>query len=380
MNAPLTTKPDAQQNYLKNELYTLIQQDPGIFEFIQSGSLDGLWYWDIEKPENEWMSPRFWETLGYAPSEKAHLASEWQDIIFQEDLATALVNFKEHCQNPDHPYDQIVRYRHRNGSTVWIRCRGMAVRDDNGRPLRMLGAHTDVTELKLAELRLAEKNDELLKYSYAISHDLKGPIGNAGLGLKLIEENFSAGLDPMAKTLLSQMTDTMSRMITVIDGLHNIAVVDGLESDSETFSLGALLETVKQDLQQDISQSNGHITLDSDGDITATKVLCTQVLYNLVQNALKYRKPEVAPQINIGLGETPSHWQVTVIDNGLGIAPQHHEKIFEFLKRLHANHEIAGSGLGLSFCKKAVSRLGGTLKLESAENCGAIFSFTIAKP
>ena len=53
MNAPLTTKPDAQQNYLKNELYTLIQQDPGIFEFIQSGSLDGLWYWDVEKPEND---------------------------------------------------------------------------------------------------------------------------------------------------------------------------------------------------------------------------------------------------------------------------------------------------------------------------------------
>ncbi len=151
------------ENYLKNELYNLIKEDSSIFEFIQSGSLDGIWYWDLEKPENEWMSPKFWETLGYNPEDKKNLASEWQNLIFQEDLNIAAKNMEKHLADPNHPYDQIVRYRHKNGSTVWIRCRGMAIRGKNGKPLRMLGAHTDITELKNAENEISRLKEEYEK-------------------------------------------------------------------------------------------------------------------------------------------------------------------------------------------------------------------------
>jgi len=149
--------------YLKNELYNLINNDTGIFEFIQSGSLDGIWYWDLENPKFEWMSPKFWETLGFNPAEKKHLASEWQDIIFQEDLKLAIENFEKHCADPNHPYDQIVRYKHKNGSTVWIRCRGLAIRDKNGKAIRMLGAHTDITDLKETEKEISRLTKEYEK-------------------------------------------------------------------------------------------------------------------------------------------------------------------------------------------------------------------------
>ena len=149
--------------YLKNELYDLINNDTGIFEFIQSGSLDGIWYWDLENPKFEWMSPKFWETLGFNPAEKKHLASEWQDIIFQEDLKLAIENFEKHCVDPNHPYDQIVRYKHKNGSTVWIRCRGLAIRDKNGKAIRMLGAHTDITDLKETEKEISRLTKEYEK-------------------------------------------------------------------------------------------------------------------------------------------------------------------------------------------------------------------------
>lgn len=152
-----------EDNYLKNELYDLIKTDTGIFDFIQSGSLDGIWYWDIENPENEWMSPKFWETLGYDPQEKKHFASEWQDIIFQEDLKLAIENLEKHCADPNHPYDQIVRYRHASGSTIWIRCRGLAIRDQNGKPLRMLGAHLDITALKENEKVISRLTSEYEK-------------------------------------------------------------------------------------------------------------------------------------------------------------------------------------------------------------------------
>ncbi len=145
-----------KENYLKKELYDLIQSDHQIFDFLQSGSLDGVWYWDLENIENEWMSPKFWETLGYNPEEMKHKSSEWQDIIFDEDLKKATDNFMKHCEDPTHPYDQIVRYKHKNGSTIWIRCRGLAIRDKTSKPIRMLGAHTDITQIKLLEEKLLE--------------------------------------------------------------------------------------------------------------------------------------------------------------------------------------------------------------------------------
>jgi PAS domain S-box-containing protein len=149
-----------QDNYLKKELYELIKADESIFDFIQESSLDGLWYWDLENPENEWMNPRFWTVLGYNPAEKPHKSSAWQHIINQDDLVTATENFAKHCENPKHPYDQIVRYTHKSGATVWIRCRGMAIRDKNGKPIRMLGAHHDITNLKTKEIELNQAKEK----------------------------------------------------------------------------------------------------------------------------------------------------------------------------------------------------------------------------
>lgn len=150
-------------NYLKKELYELVQTDPMIFEFIQSGLLDGLWYWDLEQPENEWMSPKFWETLGYNPEGKAHLAKEWQDLVFEEDLEIAVDMFHKHCQDAHYPYDQVVRYFHRDGSTVWMRCRGLAIRDASGQPKRMLGANTNITDLKVVEKNMSRLTREYQK-------------------------------------------------------------------------------------------------------------------------------------------------------------------------------------------------------------------------
>lgn len=142
------------RHYLKQELYELIRSDEDTFEFLQRVSLDGLWYWDLENPEHEWMNPAFWETLGIDPATMQHLASEWQHLINQEDLATALDNFHKHLADPDHPYDQVVRYRHADGSTVWVRCRGRAIRDASGKPLRMLGAHHNITTQMEMEQRI----------------------------------------------------------------------------------------------------------------------------------------------------------------------------------------------------------------------------------
>lgn len=147
------------KHYLKQELYKLIQTDISYFEFIQNSSLDGIWYWDLEKPEDIWMSPKFWETLGYEPSEMKHLTSEWQHIIFADDLKVATDNFHKHLEDPNYPYDQIVRYKHKDGSTVWVRCRGIAIKDNNGIYTRMLGAHNDLTAIMNLQKELTQRDN-----------------------------------------------------------------------------------------------------------------------------------------------------------------------------------------------------------------------------
>ncbi len=144
-------------HYLQQELLELSQKDATILGFLLEGSLDGAWYWDLERPEHEWLSPRFWTTLGEDPSTKEHLAAEWQSLVFPEDFEAAKENLARHLEDPSHPYDQVVRYRRRDGSTVWIRCRGIAIRDESGKPRRMLGAHIDITEVMEAQAQIETK-------------------------------------------------------------------------------------------------------------------------------------------------------------------------------------------------------------------------------
>lgn len=152
-----SSKDLGHDHYLKQELERLIQTDPTMFEFFHAGVLDGIWYWDLNDVEHEWMSPRFWEVLGYDPAKKTHTVAEWQDIIFDDDLQVARRNYEKHLADPSHPYDQYVRYRHANGSTVWIRCRGMAIRDPEGNPIRFVGGHVDVTSLMSQQEQLLKE-------------------------------------------------------------------------------------------------------------------------------------------------------------------------------------------------------------------------------
>lgn len=149
-------------HYLRRELYERVRTDDSIFDFLQGGSLDGVWYWDLENPNQEWLSPRFKSLFGYEPDEMDHSPDWWQANIHPDDLALVLENFEKHKDDLEHLYDQIVRYRHRSGKTIWVRCRGLIIRDECGRPIRMLGAHTDVTSLKEAEVLLVE-NDNLYR-------------------------------------------------------------------------------------------------------------------------------------------------------------------------------------------------------------------------
>lgn len=158
-------------HYLKKELYGLVKTNSYIFDFIQEAALDGLWFWDLLDPDNVWMNSRYWTILGYDPEKMPHKVDSWQAIVFKEDLKNVYANFTAHAEDPSVPYDQIVRFKHKLGHTIWVRCRGVMLRDDQGKPVKMLGAHTDITDIK-------KKEEELKLQSAFFEHIIDG----TGLG------------------------------------------------------------------------------------------------------------------------------------------------------------------------------------------------------
>lgn len=138
----------ASLQYLK-ELALKIEETEKIKRAWIEDCSDGVWDWNLNR-DYEYMSPRFWEIFGYEPHEKEHHPSAWQNIIFAEDKEKALKIFKEHVESKGKvPYKMIVRYKHKNGHTVKVICRGEVIEwNEDGSPARMIGIHTDVTNMK----------------------------------------------------------------------------------------------------------------------------------------------------------------------------------------------------------------------------------------
>ena len=373
-------------NYLKAELTDLIQSDESTWNFIQQGSLDGIWYWDLEDPENEWMSPELWQLFGIDPATKEHSPDEWQDIIFPEDLALALKNFEAHCADPDCPYDQVVRYRHADGSIVWVRCRGLAIRDETGKPIRMLGAHTDLTAVKKSEenaregWRAAElANSELKSFAYSVSHDMKAPANTLKLLLDEMEHlGFGAEGDE-AKSILDMAQQTVARMQTQIDDILDYTSVIGLEPELEPLDLSKVAADAVAALQADILVANGEVKIGPLPWVNGAATQMNILFQNLISNGIKFRRKDVAPAVRIDADIDPVDGKVTVrfTDNGIGISEADQPRIFALFQRLHTRENFAGTGIGLPLCLRIAMIHKGTLEVASTPGEGTCFSLIL---
>jgi PAS domain S-box-containing protein len=373
-------------NYLKAELTDLIQSDESTWNFIQQGSLDGIWYWDLEDPENEWMSPELWQLFGIDPATKAHSPDEWQDIIFPEDLALALKNFEAHCADPDCPYDQVVRYRHADGSIVWVRCRGLAIRDETGKPIRMLGAHTDLTAVKKSEenaregWRAAElANSELKSFAYSVSHDMKAPANTLKLLLDEMEHLGFGAQGDEAKSILDMAQKTVARMQTQIDDILDYTSVIGLEPELEPLDLSKVAAEAVAALQADILVANGEVKIGPLPWVNGAATQMNILFQNLISNGIKFRRKDVAPAVRIDADIDPVDGKVTVrfTDNGIGISEADQPRIFALFQRLHTRENFAGTGIGLPLCLRIAMIHKGALEVASTPGEGTCFSLIL---
>ncbi|MEB3337253.1 MAG: ATP-binding protein, partial [Leptolyngbyaceae bacterium] len=232
-------------------------------------------------------------------------------------------------------------------------------------------------ELALLAQDLERSNAELKKFAYVASHDLQEPLNQVANFVQLLEMRYTDELDQDAKEFIGFAVDGVSLMQTLIDDVLVYSKVDLKGIEWELTEAEMALNQALNNLRGRIQETGAVITYDPMPTIVADGTQLMRLFQNLLGNAIKFKQPEVAPRIHVGVQRQEDAWLFSVQDNGIGIDPQFADRIFVIFQRLHTRDEYPGSGMGLAICKKIVECHRGRIWVESELGKGATFYFTI---
>ena len=221
---------------------------------------------------------------------------------------------------------------------------------------------------------LQQFNEELQQFAYVASHDLQEPLRTITSFTQLLANRYKGHLDEEADEFIGYIVSSSRRMSDLINGL--LAMVRLRKSgQSAPVSFDELLRQAEMSLQASIRESQAIVESDALPALVVDPIQFSQVLQNLISNAMKYRREE-PPRIKVSAQRDASNWIFSVTDNGRGFEQQFAERIFGLFQRLHAR-EVEGTGIGLSIARKVVERHGGRMWAESTEGVGSTFFFSL---
>lgn len=274
------------------------------------------------------------------------------------------------------PYDLEFRFVTATGRHRWIQTIAEPVFAD-GRVTRVVGNIIDMTERKLITAELQHKNGEMEHFLYTVSHDLRSPVITVKSFLALLAQDIAAGDEAQIAADIGYISGATDKMEQQLDALLQLSRVGREDSPPETLSLRRLIDDTMALLagplqQQQIAVRIAVTTRSLHGD----PLRLGQIWQNLIENAIKYMGDQPLPQIEVGEEQQGDETVFYVRDNGVGIAPEHGERIFHLFAQLDPGKP--GSGLGLALVKKIVERNGGRIWVESAgSGQGSCFFFTL---
>jgi light-regulated signal transduction histidine kinase (bacteriophytochrome) len=249
-----------------------------------------------------------------------------------------------------------------------------AIAIDNARLFSM--AEQERRRLEAARQVLQRSNEELRQFAYIASHDLQEPLRTVASFTQLLVSRYGRQEDPQAAEFVAFIVDGVERMSSLIHDLLQYSSTGASKTlPTETTSAeGALAEALFA-LSASIQASGAAVTYDHLPAVWIENRSLIALLQNLIGNAIKYRG-DSAPRIHVSAEPSGSYWRFSVRDNGIGIAPEYHNRIFGIFKRLHGK-EIPGTGIGLAICQRIVQWHGGEITVESQLGAGSTFFFTL---
>jgi len=342
----------------------------------------GSWEVSSDLRQARW-SEQLYRLFGMEPFSLAPAYDAAMRFVHPDDRATLVAGLQaalneRRLSTVEH---RIVR---RDGAERWVLTHIEPMQEPGG-AVRLAGTSLDITDRRAAEELLREKTEELARsnaelqsFAYVVSHDLQEPLRMVASYVGLLKQRYAGKLDADADDFIQFAVEGAERMQRLILDLLAYSRVGRPGSTERAVDLSEVMSSAVANLQRVIEDTDAVITSEPLPVVWAVESQMAQLFQNLLGNALKFRREE-SPQIHVGAEERNDHWLLWVRDNGIGIPPQHKERVFQVFHRLHARDAYPGTGIGLAICKRIVEREGGRIWLESTPGHGTTFYFTLRK-
>ena len=360
---------------------------------LETGRM-GTWELDIASGTVH-ASPALAEIHGLPPNTVYETLETFIATVHPEDRERLLDSLR---------HDHQIEYRIvlSDGSIRWVEGRGKLFSDLSGRPQRMIGVCTDISQRKGAEQALQRtsnqfeqiatertralesaiealriSNRELEDFASVASHDLQEPLRKIQAFGGRLQARAQASLDDESLDYLRRMLNAAGRMQRLITDLLEFSRVTTRAQPFSTVDLNVILADVLDDLELTIERNSGQITRDELATLDADPIQMQQLLLNLIGNALKFHRPQVPPKVAISAERSETVCRIRVGDNGIGFDEKYLDRIFNVFQRLHGRGEYEGTGIGLALCRKIAERHGGSITARSTPGVGSTFIVTL---
>jgi len=359
----------------------------------------GTWQWDAVTQRMQWSSGMY-NLFGYDPAqEKEMQISEaiYEKHIEPEDYQKGVVLRREAETNRLSEYFWQYRIVTATGAHRWLETYGHIDRDKEGKAAATFGITRDITRLKLYEHSLESKirelnrsNAELEEFAYVASHDMQEPLRKLITFSERLTVKFSDVLKDEGQLYLNRMVAATNNMRLLIDNLLDFSRVARTADEFVAVDLNDVVQKALGDLEVSIEETQANITSENLPAVEAQAPLMKQLFTNVLSNAIKFRTPNVPPQITIqcapvssreadklNLDRENKYFKIDVRDNGIGFEPEYAQRIFQIFQRLHGKAEYPGSGIGLAICKKIVDYHNGIIYASGQLNEGATITIIL---
>ena len=363
-----------------------LQQNGELWKRALEGTGDGVWDWHVQDG-HEILSPACEALYGFAPDELADTPDALDARTHPDDLPAMRLAREAHFAGHAPTYVNEHRVQCKDGSWKWILSRGMVIsRDEAGRPLRMVGTHTDITGRKQAEALRAERDRaaaaDLAKSQFLsrVSHELRTPL-NAVLGFSQLLE-LEPGDGERQRNWNSQVLAAGRHLLALMDDVLDIssAQTGQLAMATEALPLRPVLDEALAMLSGTATAAG--VTVHDDTSppaawtVRADRRRLLQVLSNLLSNAIKYNRP--AGWVRLRVNAHEGRVEISVSDSGPGLDAMQQARLFQPFERLGAQRgAVAGSGLGLALSREMAEAMGGHIEVESVPGEGSTFTVSL---
>lgn len=381
-----------EELYYRNQA---LQETYAFNRHITDLAPNGIYVYDKVKGLNVFINKKVQELYGYSEKEMEQMGHDFVSQIIHPDDAPAVF---EKLKKYDTAKDEDVlefehRIRNKEGQYRYMFTReSIFKRNQNGVPEQFIGVTVDVTDIKMAEKELREKNlalqqsnEELASFNYIASHDLQEPLRKIQTFGNFLEET-EQNLTDQGKSSLRRMQMAAARMRTLINDLLAFSRASMVKEELAQVDLNDILKNAKSSLRTALKEKEAQVNACDLPVVQGVSFQLQQLFENIIGNAVKYCGPGVTPVVNITIKEIATEqaealgllpgWNyhcISVQDNGIGFEQQYADKIFELFQRLHTKSEYPGTGLGLAICKKIVQNHGGHIQAISNPGEGARF-------